>query len=138
MLISLIEKIQSFQEKAHGLSQTLRWQQMLKIKFSQQTKEISLEYNDTTWEHGYEYWGLAPKTIMTPEMENAMINLLQAKSKGQIPLINGDYGSGRSELIENISCIFGHYYINIPSFPNLSKHFIERFILCHKLYCTNE
>ena len=90
---------------------------------------LVLRYKDFGWEHGLEFWGLSPQTIVTQATEQAMVNLCISYSKNTIPFVYGYNEAGKTNLIHRFAAIFGQFIYHTPAFADFNPHFLEKIIL---------
>ena len=129
LILYQFEKAHIFTDRKSSHNWKIDWENCFCYKYDTASMNVLLNYRDNTWEHGLEYWGMAPSTIITPAIEQAIVNLCAARAGGDVPIVYGLNGAGKTNLLHFYASVFGKFIFHTPTYNDLSIFYIRKIIL---------
>lgn len=128
-LIGLRDSLKRIGEKSSEMTRKFNWVNSLKYKFLPNSNQLTISFNNASFDHGYEFWGTLPRLIHTPSLDSTLNSFMSSFVNGHIPLLEGSDASGRLSIIRNHACQLGRFLFVARPFPDISEYFMSRILI---------
>jgi len=93
----------------------LEWRNILHFSLITTTNKLRLQFGDTSWDHGFEFYGNVPVLVHTKHIESLLQSSLNALSQHHLPLLTGTVSTGKKLFFKYLSALFGKFlYTCLP------------------------
>ena len=113
LLLSKRDLIQRFQSNYIHSSSDFNWEKLLKYIWSRDSGHVQIEQCFSIIDYGYEFMGVESIGIDNPESERVWFEINEAIRNHNIPQLSGLPGSGKSQIIGNLSIRLAKFCYNI-------------------------
>lgn len=126
-LFSFRDTFKKISEKNSDTSRKFTWKNTLKYKFV--SNQLTVYFDEFSFEHGYEFWGILPRLIHTPALDSTVNSFISALANSHVPVLAGSDSSGRLTVIRNHACQLGRFLFVARPFPDISEFFMSRILI---------
>ena len=113
LLLSKRDLIQRFQSNYIHSSSDFNWEKLLKYIWSKDSGHVQIEQCFSIIDYGYEFMGVESIGIDNPESERVWFEINEAIRNHNIPQLSGLPGSGKSQIVGNLSTRLAKFCYNI-------------------------
>ena len=128
LLLSKRDLIQRFQSNYIHSSADFNWEKLLKYIWSRDSGHVQIEQCFSIIDYGYEFMGVESIGIENPESERVWFEINEAIRNHNIPQLSGLPGSGKSQIIGNLSTRLAKFCYNIYMNESFTMQVMTQFL----------
>ena len=128
LLLSKRDLIQRFQNEYIHSTRDFNWEKLLKYIWSVDSGHVQIEQCFSIIDYGYEFMGVDGIGVDNPESERVWFEINEAIRNHNIPQLSGSPGSGKSQIIGNLSSRLAKFCYNIYMNESFSMDVMTQFL----------